>query len=63
MNWGDTVSKGPEINFAGSGKERFWKCEESWPCVDGCRASLGFVMEMRLPPTLFKMIYAVVDGN
>ena len=62
MNWGDTVSKGPEIALLVPEK-RFWKCEESWPCVDGCRASLGFVMEMRLPPTLFKMIYAVVDGN
>ena len=60
---GDTVNKGPEISSAGSGKERLGKCEESWPCVGGSRAFLGAVMEVRLPPPLFKMIYAVVDGN
>ena len=53
MNWGDTVSKGPEITLLVPEK-RFWKCEESWPCVGGRRASLGFVMEVRLPPTLSK---------
>ena len=29
---GDTVSKGPGISSAGSGKERLWECEESGPC-------------------------------